>query len=80
MNAVIKSLARECAPFGVRVNCIAPGVIMSDMGEHMLKSQGEASVLSGIPLGRPDQPEDVGKAAGGKTHLGGGGDFGAVGG
>ena len=63
VNALTKGLARECAPAGVRVNCIAPGVIMSEMGERMLKFQGETAVLGGIPLGRPGQPEDVGKAA-----------------
>lgn len=62
VNALTKGLARECASAGVRVNCIAPGVIMSEMGERMLKFQGE-TVLSWIPLGHPGQPEDVGKAA-----------------
>jgi 3-oxoacyl-[acyl-carrier protein] reductase len=62
VNALTKSLAKECAPAGVRVNCIAPGVVMSDMGERMLKFHGEA-LISGIPLGRPGQPEDIGKAA-----------------
>ncbi len=62
VNALTKSLAKECAPAGVRVNCIAPGVVMSDMGEKMLKFHGEA-LISGIPLGRPGQPEDIGKAA-----------------
>ena len=62
VNALTKSLAKECAPAGVRVNCIAPGVVMTDMGERMLKFYGE-SLLSTIPLGRPGQPEDIGKAA-----------------
>ena len=62
VNALTKSLAKECAPAGVRVNCIAPGVVMTDMGERMLKFYGE-SLLSTIPLGRPGRPEDIGKAA-----------------
>lgn len=62
VNALTKSLAKECAPAGVRVNCIAPGVVMSDMGERLIKFHGE-SVISGIPLGRAGQPEDIGKAA-----------------
>jgi 3-oxoacyl-[acyl-carrier protein] reductase len=62
VNALTKSLAKECAPAGVRVNCIAPGVVMTDMGDRMLKFHGEA-LLSTIPLGRPGQPEDIGKAA-----------------
>jgi 3-oxoacyl-[acyl-carrier protein] reductase len=62
VNALTKSLAKECAPAGVRVNCIAPGLIETDMGSRMLKHYGDA-LLSGIPLGRPGQPEDVGRAA-----------------
>lgn len=62
VNALTKSLAKECAPAGVRVNCIAPGLISTDMGDRLLKFYGDA-ILSGIPLGRPGQPEDVGKAA-----------------
>ncbi len=62
VNALTKSLAKECAPAGVRVNCVAPGVVMTDMGDRMLKFHGEA-LLSTIPLGRAGQPEDIGKAA-----------------
>jgi 3-oxoacyl-[acyl-carrier protein] reductase len=62
VNALTKSLAKECAPAGVRVNCIAPGLIETDMGSRMIKHYGDA-ILSGIPLGRPGQPEDIGHAA-----------------
>jgi 3-oxoacyl-[acyl-carrier protein] reductase len=62
VNALTKSLAKECAPAGVRVNCIAPGLIETDMGTRMMKAYGDA-ILSGIPLGRPGQPEDIGRAA-----------------
>jgi len=62
VNALTKSLAKECAPAGVRVNCIAPGLIETDMGTRMMKHYGDA-IVSGIPLGRPGQPDDVGRAA-----------------
>lgn len=62
VNALTKSLAKECAPAGVRVNCIAPGLIATDMGERLMKFHGEA-IVAGIPLGRPGTPEDIGKAA-----------------
>lgn len=62
VNALTKTLAKECAPAGVRVNCIAPGLIETDMGTRMMKAYGEA-MISGIPLGRPGQPEDIGRAA-----------------
>jgi 3-oxoacyl-[acyl-carrier protein] reductase len=62
VNALMKSLAKECAPAGVRVNCIAPGLIATDMGDRMMKFYGEA-LLSGIPLGRPGRPDEIGKMA-----------------
>jgi 3-oxoacyl-[acyl-carrier protein] reductase len=62
VNALTKCLAKECAPAGVRVNCIAPGLVETDMGTRMMKFYGDA-LLSGIPLGRPGQPHDVGRAA-----------------
>ncbi len=62
VNALTKSLAKETAAAGVRVNCIAPGVVATDMGDRMIKFYGDA-LLSTIPLGRPGQPEDIGKAA-----------------
>jgi 3-oxoacyl-[acyl-carrier protein] reductase len=62
VNALTKSLAKECAPAGVRVNCIAPGLVATDMGDRMMKFYGDA-LLAGIPLGRAGEPEDIGKAA-----------------
>jgi 3-oxoacyl-[acyl-carrier protein] reductase len=62
VNALAKSLAKECAPAGVRVNCIAPGLISSDMGDRLMKFYGEA-ILSGIPLGRAGRPEEIGRMA-----------------
>jgi 3-oxoacyl-[acyl-carrier protein] reductase len=62
VNALTKCLAKECAPAGVRVNCIAPGLVSSDMGDRLLKFYGEG-LLSGIPLGRPGRPDEIGRLA-----------------
>ncbi len=62
VNALTESLAKECAPAGVRVNCIAPGLVDTDMGTRMIRHYGDA-ILSGIPLGRAGRPEDIGRAA-----------------
>ena len=56
-----RSLAMELAPSGIRVNCVAPGVIDTDMvrvlGEETLRE------LAGqTPLGRLGRPEDVAAA------------------
>jgi 3-oxoacyl-[acyl-carrier protein] reductase len=62
VNALTKVLAKEVAGAGVRVNCIAPGLVRSEMGERLLRFHGDA-VLAGIPLGRAGEPADIGRAA-----------------
>ena len=56
-----RSLARELAPTNIRVNCVAPGVIRTDMvqvlGEETLRCLAEET-----PLGRLGTPEDIAKA------------------
>ena len=63
VNALTKSLAKECAPAGVRVNCIAPGLIATDMGNRLMNFYGEATLIGSIPLRRAGRVEDVGRAA-----------------
>jgi 3-oxoacyl-[acyl-carrier protein] reductase len=53
-----KSLARETASRGVRVNAVAPGFIVSDMTAAMPEEARE-KMAEEIPLKRPGQPEDV---------------------
>ncbi len=57
-----KSLARELAPRGITVNCIAPGFIETDM-TSVLSPQLKESLLKQIPLGRLGTPEDIANAA-----------------
>ena len=61
-NALTKVLAKELAPERKRVNCIAPGMVASDMGNRLVATLGEG-IVSTIPLGRIGQPEDIGAAA-----------------
>lgn len=61
-NALVKVLAKELAPAKKRVNCIAPGMIATDMGNKLVAAVGEG-IVSTIPLGRIGQPEDVAAAA-----------------
>lgn len=63
VNALAKTLAKECASAGVRVNAIAPGLVASDMGNRLIAAYGEDALVQTIPLRRPGLPGDVGAAA-----------------
>jgi len=57
-----KSLAKETAARGVRVNAIAPGFIVSDMTD-VIPEQMREKMLEHIPLKKMGQPEDVAELA-----------------
>ena len=59
--ALTKALAKELGPSGIRVNCVAPGVILTDMCAQV---DGEilAEMAQEAPVGRNGRPEDVAKA------------------
>jgi NAD(P)-dependent dehydrogenase (short-subunit alcohol dehydrogenase family) len=54
--AMTRQLALELAPHGVRVNCVAPGVVMSGRAHRLMaavgKERGPEGGVSGVPLGR----------------------------
>jgi 3-oxoacyl-[acyl-carrier protein] reductase len=59
--ALTKSLAKELGPSGIRVNCVAPGVILTDMCAGYSEEDLQA-LANETPLGRNGQPEDVANA------------------
>lgn len=56
--ALGKSLAKELGPSGIRVNCVAPGVIETDMMARFDPAD-KAALAEETPLGRLGTPEDV---------------------
>ncbi len=56
-----RSLAQEVAGRGIRVNCIAPGFIQTDMTDLLPDAQKQ-QILNSIPAKRFGQPEDIAKA------------------
>ncbi len=53
-----KSLAPELGPFGIHVNCVAPGWVETEMTADALANADE-SINKGIPLGRVATPDDI---------------------
>lgn len=60
--AYSKSLAKEVGSRGIRVNCIAPGFIETDM-TAVLKEDLKKSMIDSVPLKRGGKPEDIANAA-----------------
>ena len=59
--ALSKALAKELGPSGIRVNCVAPGVILTDMCKEV-DPQVLEELREETPVGRNGRPEDVAEA------------------
>ena len=59
--ALTKALAQELGPSGIRVNCVAPGVIRTDMCADV-SPEIMQELCEQTPVGRLGEPEDVAKA------------------
>jgi meso-butanediol dehydrogenase/(S,S)-butanediol dehydrogenase/diacetyl reductase len=68
---ITQGVAKEVAEFGINVNAVCPGVVRTPLWEPLLDqlaankgiSRDEAfqEFIAGIPLGRPQDPEDIGE-------------------
>ena len=61
VNGFTKSLAKELAPSGIRVNAIAPGVIETKMNAFLSEEERKA-IEDEIPMGRYGSPEEIASA------------------
>lgn len=62
INAFTKSLAKEMAPMGIRVNCIAPGLIDTQMN-HNLSAEEKAEMVCYLASPRMGTAQDVARTA-----------------
>jgi NAD(P)-dependent dehydrogenase (short-subunit alcohol dehydrogenase family) len=63
VEGLTRSAALEAAPFGVRVNAVAPGPIETAMLDRLtLNPERKAALLAGVPLKRAGTPEEIADA------------------
>jgi len=61
VDALTKTLARQLARYGIRVNGVAPHAIATEMSAQWPEERRK-EIIAGIPLGRLGRPEDVAEA------------------
>jgi 3-oxoacyl-[acyl-carrier protein] reductase len=59
LDTIVRSLARELGPRGIRVNAVAPGLIVTDMSRALWEGEQADREAELLPLGRLGQPEDI---------------------
>jgi NAD(P)-dependent dehydrogenase (short-subunit alcohol dehydrogenase family) len=62
IELVVKALATELAPAGIRVNAIAPGNVRTPINAEIITPELEAEILATTPAGRIGEVEDIAPA------------------
>lgn len=58
IEAITRAVAREYAPEGIRINCIAPGFISTPIHDRISSAEEKAAYLRNVPMGRGGTPDD----------------------
>jgi NAD(P)-dependent dehydrogenase (short-subunit alcohol dehydrogenase family) len=62
LDLLVRTLARELGPRGIRVNAVAPGLIQTEMSRVLWEGEQATAEAELLPLGRLGQPEDIAAA------------------
>ena len=54
-----RAMARELGPDGIRVNCVAPGLVQTDIMAGKIPEEKLVQIRADIPLARLGRPEDI---------------------
>ena len=64
VNAITVSLAAELGPRKIRVNAVAPGLIMTEKMKAKVPEEAKQEIMKDTPLGRLSTPEEVAEVVG----------------
>lgn len=56
---LMRAMARELGPSGIRANAIAPGLVMTDFSRGANADENKRAIGRSFPLGRVGEPEDI---------------------
>lgn len=59
INSITKSLAKELGKYNIRVNAVAPGVVLTDMTKDAVNDQMLGALKSMTPLGKAANPNEL---------------------
>jgi NAD(P)-dependent dehydrogenase (short-subunit alcohol dehydrogenase family) len=62
LESLVRHLARELGPRGIRVNAVAPGLVATDMSRALWEGEQAQPEADLLPLGRLGRPEDIADA------------------
>jgi len=59
LDGMTSALAAEVAKYGILANCVAPGVVDTELTRRVLGRKGMSDMISKIPMGRLGTPEEI---------------------
>jgi NAD(P)-dependent dehydrogenase (short-subunit alcohol dehydrogenase family) len=62
INGLVRHLAEDLGPSGIRINAVCPGLVDNPMGRAFLSEEEYRACFTDIPLGRAAEPDEIAKA------------------